>query len=69
MSETINNSNKWLFESYASNVTSQRGEDGIIQKILEVLDIKDGWCVDVGAYGMDNSNTYVLFHDMGWKGI
>ena len=57
----------WL-SGFKKNITSQRGEDGIIKKIFEVLDIKKGWCVDVGAYGKQLSNTYNLINN-GWGGI
>ena len=33
----------WLLE-LKSNIYSQSGEDGIIQKILEMLPEKDKWC-------------------------
>lgn len=49
----------WLYK-YSSNVYSQTGEDGIIQKILEILpkSNKQKWCVDVGAWdGHHISNT------------
>ena len=61
------NKNNWLNE-YKSNITSQSGEDGIIAKIMEVLDVKTGWCVDVGAFGMSKSNTYSLVAN-GWNGV
>lgn len=45
----------------ARNVTSQFGEDGIIEAILERLPPRVGWCVDVGAWdGYHFSNTYNL---------
>jgi len=56
---------------YARNITSQNGEDGIIQYILENLP-KDfnKVCVEFGAWdGKHLSNTYTLWHDQGWKGI
>jgi hypothetical protein len=59
--------NRWLIK-HKGNVLSQRGEDGVLAKIFEVLDIKLGWCVDVGAYGKNLSNTYVLM-DKGWSGV
>lgn len=59
--------NNWLSD-YKRNYTSQRGEDGILEKIFEVLGIDQGWYVDVGAQGLDHSNTYSLFKK-GWSGI
>lgn len=53
---------------YKKNITSQHGEDGIIEKMLETIGDISKWCVDVGAYGMTKSNTYSLI-DHGWNGI
>lgn len=56
---------------YARNITSQNGEDGIIEYILENIpnDISKV-CVEFGAWdGKHLSNTYTLWHDRGWKGI
>jgi hypothetical protein len=65
---TINHmKDNWLLD-YKKNVTSQFGEDGIIEKIFDILGVSVGWCVDVGAYGMRNSNTYSLIK-RGWKGF
>jgi len=61
------NNNNWLIK-YKKNRFSQRGEDGILAKIFEVLEIKRGWCVDVGAYGRSLSNTYTLM-EQGWSGV
>ena len=59
--------NNWLSD-YKKNYTSQRGEDGILEKIFEILGINQGWYVDIGAQGSVNSNTYTLFKK-GWSGI
>ena len=62
---------KWedsQLSNYKKNITSQRGEDGILEKIFEILEVKDGWCVDVGAYGKMNSNVYNLIKK-GWSGV
>lgn len=59
--------NRWLL-NYKKNRFSQRGEDGILEKIFEVLGVKRGWCVDVGAYGRNLSNTYALI-EKGWHGV
>ena len=54
---------------YKRQVHSQSGEDGIIEKIFEVLDIKNGWYCEFGA-GDGNwiSNTRKL-REEGWKGV
>ncbi len=59
--------NRWLIK-YKNNRWSQRGEDGVLAKIFEVLQVKRGWCVDVGAYGRLLSNTYILL-EQGWSGV
>ena len=59
--------NRWLVK-YSKNRFSQRGEDGILEKIFETLGISHGWCVDVGAYGRTMSNTYALI-ERGWHGV
>ncbi len=56
---------------YANNITSQNGENGIIEYILNNLprDINKV-CIEFGAWdGKHLSNTYPLWHDQGWKGI
>lgn len=59
----------WL-NQYESNVTSQSGEDGIIEKILETLGETDGWCVEFGAWdGKHLSNTYNLTENKGYSAV
>lgn len=54
---------------FCHNINSQFGEDGIIEKIFEILSIKNGYCVDVGAGdGTWLSNTKNLLQN-GWSGI
>lgn len=56
---------------HAHNVTSQHGEDGIIQFILAnmkspAIEI----ACEVGAWdGIFASNIYSLWHDRGWRGV
>jgi hypothetical protein len=60
---------KWLLE-FASNVHSQKGEDGIIARILEVLGSTEGWCVEFGAWdGEHLSNTYNLIANRGFSAV
>jgi F5/8 type C domain len=57
---------------YAKNVTSQHGEDGIIERIFEVIGINnsDQWCVEFGAWdGKYLSNTYNLIVNKRWNGV
>lgn len=57
-------------DRYRKNYTSQNGEDGIIEKLLEILPETPKVCLEVGAYdGKDMSNTYRLWSTCGWKAI
>lgn len=50
------------------NKYSQRGDDGIIQKIFEVLNISKGYFIEFGAWdGIELSNCKKLY-DEGWSG-
>lgn len=61
--------NTWLCE-YAHNVTSQFGEDGIIEKILEIIDDADKWCVEFGSWdGKKCSNTYNIIQNKDYSAI
>lgn len=60
---------RWLLR-YARNVSSQNGEDGIIEKILEVLGEPTRWCVEFGAWdGRHLSNVYHLVADRGYSAV
>lgn len=56
---------------HARSVTSQFGEDGILEKIFEILpDPGSRWCVDFGAWdGRHLSNTWHLLSSRGWHGV
>lgn len=59
---------KRLSES-SRNVYSQFGEDGIIEKIFEIIGVKSRTCIEFGAWdGFHCSNTANLWTN-GWKGI
>jgi ribosomal protein S6 len=61
--------NQWLNE-FAKNGTSQEGEDGIIEKVLEVINDNNGWCVEFGAWdGIYLSNTYNLITDRDYSAV
>ncbi len=52
--------NTWLSE-FANNVTSQYGENGIIEKVLDVINENNKWCVEFGSWdGKKYSNTFNL---------
>jgi len=59
--------------SFARNINSQFGEDGIIEEILLRLrngSEVDGWCVEFGAWdGKHLSNTYNLIDTKGYKAV
>lgn len=51
---------------YEATVYSQNGEDGVIQKIFEVIEPESRFCVELGAFdGITGSNTYLL-RSQGW---
>lgn len=59
----------WL-SSYRKKITSQHGEDGIIEKIFEIIKDTDKWCVEFGADdGKRNSNTWNLITNKGWSAV
>jgi hypothetical protein len=56
--------------SHAKVVTSQDGEDGVIDAIMQRLGIRQGWCVEFGAWdGKAHSNTWNLVHNHRWKAV
>ena len=62
-------SSNW-FDGYAKNVTSQSGEDGILQRIFEIIPNNDKFCCEFGAWdGKKYSNTYQLIANKGWSGV
>jgi hypothetical protein len=67
--EMMKDSNTWLL-NFKRDVHSQTGEDGIIQKILEVLPQNDKWCVEFGAWdGQHLSNTRNLIENDGYSAV
>lgn len=61
--------NDWLLES-SKDVTSQAGEDGVIEKIFEVIPQTNPWCIDIGAWdGKNYSNVYNLLKNRKWSGV
>jgi len=65
----VSKPSNWLLQ-HRHSVTSQLGEDGILQKIFEILPDTDQWCVEFGAGdGMTLSNTYNLINNLGWSSV
>jgi hypothetical protein len=55
---------------YAANVYSQYGEDGILERILELVDDRNKWCVEFGAWdGLHLSNCANLIRNRGYAGV
>jgi hypothetical protein len=51
-------------------VHSQCGEDGVIEKIFEIIGNGDKWCVEFGAGdGKTISNTYDLIINKQWQAV
>ena len=65
----MDNSSAWLLE-YKRDIYSQSGEDGIIDKIIEMLPNIDNWCVELGAGdGIHLSNTRNLIKNKGYSAV
>jgi len=61
--------NDWL-NGFGRNSTSQTGEDGIIEKALEVIVDNNRWCVEFGAWdGRHLSNTHNLIVNKGYSAV
>jgi hypothetical protein len=61
--------NRWL-ETFARSFTSQFGEDGIIEKALEIVGNSDKWCVEFGCWdGKHLSNTLNLIENKGYSAV
>lgn len=59
-----------FLNKFEKNINSQYGEDGIIEKIFEIIGASNKWCVEFGAWdGIYLSNTCHLIKDMGWSGV
>lgn len=53
---------------YKKDIYSQKGEDGVIEKALEIIPDKKFWCVEFGAYdGIFYSNTRNLIENHGYS--
>lgn len=65
----LNPQSVWL-EQHRRNVASQIGQDGIFEKMLEVMGPGKNWCCEFGAFdGKHLSNTWNLIANHGWSGV
>jgi predicted O-methyltransferase YrrM len=54
---------------HAQNIYSQFGEDGMLEKIFELIGVESRLCIEFGAWdGFHLSNTANLWSN-GWKGV
>jgi hypothetical protein len=59
-----------VLADYSRDDHSQGGEDGILERIFELLGVSEGWCVEFGAWdGIHLSNTRRLIESEGWHGV
>jgi hypothetical protein len=65
----VNPKSAYLRE-FRRNVTSETGEDGVLEKILELIGVGSGWCVEFGAGdGHSSSNTWNLIANYDWRAV
>jgi hypothetical protein len=56
--------------SHERSVFSQSGEDGVLEKIFEVIEPTNRYAVEFGAGdGVKNSNVRYLVVEKGWRGL
>jgi hypothetical protein len=59
-----------FLRDFRRNITSEMGEDGMIERLLELLGVSTGWCVEFGAGdGYASSNSWNLIANYGWKAV
>jgi len=64
------NAQSTFLQQYRSDVTSQRGEDGILTALFELIGSTNEWCIEFGAWdGRFLSNTWSLVAEQGWSGV
>ena len=64
-----NPNSEWLLQ-HKRTIVSQHGEEGVLEKIFEVIGTKNKWCVEFGAWdGVYLSNTYYFIKELGWSAV
>ena len=62
-------SNKF-YNKYSKNIYSQNGEDGIVEELLNRLNIDKGWACEFGAWdGIHLSNTFNLVKNKNFNAV
>ena len=55
---------------YRKNITSEHGEDGVIEKIFEVIGEESRFCIELGALdGTHGSNVWSLIKEKEWSAV
>lgn len=61
--------NNWLAE-YRKKSVSQFGEEGVLEKVFEVIGAENKWCVEFGAIsGKNDSTSWHFINNNGWSGV
>jgi len=59
-----------FLQEFRKDVTTQRGEDGIVEKIFEIVGATNRYCVEFGAWdGKLYSSTWNLLNNHRWGGL
>jgi hypothetical protein len=59
-----------FYEQYNYNIYSQNGEDGVIEELLNILNITNGWVCEFGAWdGIYLSNTFNLIKNKSFNAV
>ena len=65
----LQDQSRWLLQ-YASNVTSQCGEEVSSRRRWNCFPKRNGWCIEFGTWdGRFASNTYNLINTSGYRGV
>lgn len=66
---SLEKSSPWS-AAFEKDMTSQYGEDGILERIFKLIGVASGWCVEFGAAdGTFCSNTYNLIQNKNFSAV